>query len=66
MATLERLNGSLRRECTGHIMVLNERRLKRVLGGYIDDSNRARTHFGIEKESPMGGHTQKQTSKSAR
>ena len=32
-AYVERLNGSIRRECTDHIIVWNERHLKRILRG---------------------------------
>jgi putative transposase len=32
---VERLNGSIRRECTDHIIVLIERHLKYVLLGYF-------------------------------
>jgi putative transposase len=35
-AYIERLNGSIRRECTDHIIVWNERHLKKVLRGYFD------------------------------
>ena len=31
-AYIERLNGSIRRECTDHIVVFSESRLRRILG----------------------------------
>jgi len=61
-AYVERLNGSIRRECTDHIIVWNERQLKKVLRGYFDYYNNDRTHLGIEKESPVGRQIEKQTS----
>jgi len=63
---IERLNGSIRRECTDHIIVLNERHLKKILRRYFDYYNSDRTHLGIDKESPTGRQTEKQTSISDR
>ena len=63
-AHVERLNGSIRRECTDHIIVLNERRLKKVLQEYCSYYNTDRTHLGIKKESPAGRQVTKQTSSS--
>jgi transposase InsO family protein len=61
-AYVERLNGSIRRECTDHIIVWNERHLKKVLCGYFDYYNNDRTHLGIKKGAPTGRQTDKQTS----
>ncbi|MFT5691722.1 MAG: putative transposase [Oceanicoccus sp.] len=63
---IEPLNGSVRREYTDHFIVLDERHLKRVLRGYFDYYHRDRTHLGIDKESPTGSRTEKQTSVSDR
>jgi transposase InsO family protein len=52
-AYVERLNGSIRRECTDHIIVWNERHLKRILRGYFDYHNNDRTHLGLAKEAPV-------------
>ena len=60
-AYVERLNGSIRRECTDHIIVLNERRLKKVLQEYFSYYNNDRTHLGIEKESPSGRQIDERT-----
>jgi transposase InsO family protein len=65
-ASVDRLNGSIRRECTDHTIVWNERHLKKVLCGYFDYYNNDRTHLGIEKESPTGRQSDKQTSISDR
>ena len=61
-AYVERLNGSIRRECTDHIIVWNERHLTKFLHEYFDSYNNDRTHLGIEKESPTGRQLAKQTS----
>jgi len=61
-AYVERLNGSIRRECTDHIMVWNERRLKRILRGYFEYHNNDRTHLGLAKEPPVERPISKMTS----
>ena len=35
-AFVERLIGSIRRDCLDHVIVLNERHLKRILNRYFD------------------------------
>ena len=52
-AYVERVNGSIRRECTDHIIVWNERHLKRVLRQYFEYYNHDRTHLGLTKETPF-------------
>jgi len=49
----ERLNGSVRRECLDHMIVLNEVHLKRILAGYVEYYNRFRTHLSLEMDSPL-------------
>jgi transposase InsO family protein len=51
---IERLIGSIRRECLDHLVVLGEAHLRRVLGAYADYYNRARTHLALAKDSPLG------------
>ena len=63
-AYVERLNGSIRRECTDHIIVWNERHLKMVLRGYFDYYNNDRTHLGLVKQTPVDRHVSKRASKS--
>ena len=41
----ERLIGSIRRECLDHVLVLNERHLRRILTRYFAYYHRARTHL---------------------
>lgn len=52
-AYVERVIGSIRRECLDHVIVLNERHLKRVLKEYIRYYHESRTHLGLEKDTPM-------------
>ena len=49
---VERLIGSIRRECLDHIIVLNERHLKRILAGYFRYYHRWRVHRSLEMDSP--------------
>jgi hypothetical protein len=47
-AYVERVIGSIRRECLDHIVIFNERHLRRVLSSYIDYYHRSRTHLSLE------------------
>ena len=49
---VERVIGSIRRECLDHVIILNERHLRRVLREYLDYYHRNRTHLGLEKDCP--------------
>ena len=49
---VERLIGSLRRECLDHLIVFNESSLRRTLKSYFDYYHRARTHLSLEKDTP--------------
>jgi len=50
----ERLIGSIRRECLNHVIVLNDRHLKRLLRSYFAYYHTARTHLAPEKQCPWG------------
>jgi transposase InsO family protein len=50
----ERWVGSARRELLDHVIVVNERHLKRLLREYARYYNEDRTHLGIDKDSPAG------------
>ena len=52
-AYVERLNGSIRRECTDHVIVLSENHLRRILRSYFEYYNNDRTHMGLDKETPI-------------
>jgi transposase InsO family protein len=49
----ERVIGSIRRECLDHVIVLNERGLRRVLCAYVAYYHTGRTHMGLEKDTPI-------------
>jgi hypothetical protein len=43
--------GSIRRECLDHVIVLNQRHLRRVLTIDSQYYHRSRTHLGLEKDA---------------
>jgi putative transposase len=51
-AYVERVIGSIRRECLDHIVIFNERHLRRVLSSYVDYYHRTRTHLSLDKDCP--------------
>ena len=51
-AYVERVIGSIRRECLDHVVVFNERHLRRVLSSYVDYYHGSRTHLSLKKDSP--------------
>ena len=48
----ERIIGTIRRDCLDHMIVLNDRHLRRVLKEYLAYYHRSRTHLGLEKDTP--------------
>ena len=50
---LERLGGTLRREVLDHVIILNERHLRRILSKYLAYYHEARPHLGLERNSPV-------------
>ncbi len=53
-AFVERVIGSIRRECLDHVIVLNEWHLRRILASYLDYYHRSRTHLSLGKDAPDG------------
>jgi putative transposase len=49
---VERLIGSIRRDCLDHVIVLGERHLKRILKSYFAYYHRSRTHLSLDKDAP--------------
>jgi len=49
---VERLIGSIRRECLDHVVVFNEQHLRRVLSSYFHYHHEARTHLSLDKDCP--------------
>jgi putative transposase len=50
---VERLVGSIRRECLDHVIVWNRRSLRRTLQRYFAYYEDCRTHLSLEKDSPV-------------
>jgi putative transposase len=51
-AYVERVIGSIRHECLDHIIIFNERHLRRILSSYVDYYQRTRTHLSLDKDCP--------------
>jgi len=49
---VERLIGTLRRECLDHLVVLNATHLRRLLRDYLIYYHSARTHLSLDKDAP--------------
>ena len=49
---VERLIGSKWRECLNHVIVFNERHLKKLLRAYFIYYHTARTHLALDKQCP--------------
>jgi putative transposase len=50
----ERWVGSCRRDLLDHVIVLNERHLKRLMAEYVRYDHHDRTHLGLAKDTPIG------------
>ena len=53
----ERWVGSCRRDLLDHVIVLNERHLKRLMSSYLLYYHEDRTHLGLAKDTPTGRPT---------
>ncbi len=51
-AYVERVIGSIRRECLDHVIVFQESSLRRILDSYFEYYHRSRTHLSLGKDSP--------------
>jgi transposase InsO family protein len=49
---VERLIGSIRRECLNRVIVLNERHLRRILSSYFVYYHESRTHLSLNRNAP--------------
>ena len=49
---VERLIGSIRRDCLDHFVVFGEAHLRRVLKAYASYYNEVRTHLSLDKDAP--------------
>jgi transposase InsO family protein len=50
--SVERVIGSVRRECTDHVIVTGAAHLRRVLRAYVAYYNADRPHLALDKDSP--------------
>src|SRR5215472_6812820 len=51
-AYIERVIGSIRRECLDHVIVFHESSLRRTLKSYFEYYHRSRTHLSLGKDTP--------------
>jgi len=51
-AYVERVIGSIRRECLDHVIVFDAMSLRRILASYFAYYHRSRTHLSLGKDSP--------------
>src|ERR1700726_2766910 len=56
---VERLIGSIRRECVDHIIVLGEVHLRQILKSYARYYNETRTHLALGKDAPVSRPVQR-------
>jgi putative transposase len=50
---VERLIGSIRRDCLNHFVILNAKHLKTTLAWYFAYYHESRTHLGLDKQCPF-------------
>jgi len=51
---VERLVGSIRRECLDYVVVMSESSLRRHMASYLDYYHGSRSHLSLRKDSPDG------------
>ena len=51
-AYVERIIGSVRRECLDHVIIFGERHLRGVLSSYFHYYHKTRTHLALAKDCP--------------
>jgi transposase InsO family protein len=51
-AYIERVIGTIRRECLDHVIVCSERSLRYHLRRFVDYYHQSRTHLGLQKDAP--------------
>ena len=52
VANVERIIGSMRRDCLDHVIIFNEAHLRRVLSCHFRYYHRSRTHLSLNKDCP--------------
>jgi hypothetical protein len=61
-AYVERVIGSIRRECLDHVIVWDESSLRRIVASYLEYYHHSRTHLSLKKDSPEPRPVQQPTS----
>jgi hypothetical protein len=49
---VERMIGSIRRECLDHVVVINQAHLRELLESYLIYFHQSRTHLALDKDAP--------------
>ena len=52
-AYIERVIGTIRRECLDHLIIVNEAALQRHLKLFLEYYHGTRTHLSLEKDTPV-------------
>jgi hypothetical protein len=55
---VERVIGSIRRECLDHVIILNEAHLLRIMADYLAYYHDSRTHLSLERNAPNPRHVE--------
>jgi transposase InsO family protein len=58
-AYVERLIGTVRRECLDQMLVFGETHLRQILSAYVAYYNEVRTHLALGKDAPLGRAVQR-------
>jgi transposase InsO family protein len=56
---IERLIGTLRRECLNQVLIFGEAHLRQILTLYASYYNESRTHLSLHKDAPLGRAVQR-------
>ena len=51
---VERLIGTVRRECLDRMLIFGEAHLRQILSSYVAYYNQVRTHLALGKDTPLG------------
>ena len=56
---VERLIGTVRRECLDRMLIFGESHLRQILSSYAEYYNQVRTHLALGKDTPLGRAVQR-------
>jgi transposase InsO family protein len=56
---MERLIGTVRRECLDRVLIFGEAHLRRILAVYASYYNESRAHLSLHKDAPLGRAVQR-------